>query len=388
MDAPAARSILHVDMDAFYASVEVLDDPSLKGKPLLVGGRSNRGVVAAASYEARVFGCRSAMPMSQALRLCPHAIVRPVRFKRYREVSRKVFEIFDRFAPVVEGLSVDEAFLDLTGTERLQGPAHGVARRIKDAIFSETGCTASVGVSHCKFLAKLASDLEKPDGLTVFGPAEVAARLPKLPATKIWGIGPKSAARLASYSIHTIGDVQRASVPFLRARFGEDVDRLVNLAHGRDDRPVVPDRDAKSIGTEQTFGENLQTRDEVRHELLGEVEQVAWRLRRANLKARTVTVKIRYGDFKTVTRSVTLPTETDVTRDLWQAALSCFDAWAETSFSPVRLIGAQAKGLTPASGSQPTLFDADDREKLEKVDRATDKIRAKFGEDAIRRFGP
>jgi DNA polymerase-4 len=375
-------------MDAFYASVEVLDDPSLAGKPLLVGGTSGRGVVSAASYEARAFGCRSAMPMGQALRLCPHAIVRPVRFDRYREVSRKVFEIFDRFTPVVEGLSVDEAFLDLSGTERLLGPAIDVARKLKTTIRAETGCTASVGVSYCKFLAKLASDLEKPNGLTLFGRPEVDTRLPALPVTKIWGIGPKAAAKFASYAIHTIADIRRADPAFLRPRFGDDVDRLIHLAWGRDDRPVVPDHQAKSIGQEQTFGENLDKKDAVRAELLSEVEQVAWRLRRANLRARTVTVKIRYGDFKTVTRSTTLPTETDLTQDLWTAARACFDAWAETSFSPVRLIGVQAKSLTPSNATQLALFDSPQREKREKIDQATDKIRSKFGTDSIRRLGP
>lgn len=382
------RSILHVDMDAFYASVECIDDPSVRGKPLLVGGTSGRGVVSAASYEARVYGCRSAMPMAQALRLCPHAIVKGVNFKRYREVSRQVFEIFERFTPAVEGLSLDEAFLDLTGSERLHGPAVGVARRIKELVVRETGCTCSVGVSYCKFLAKLASDLEKPDGLTVFGPAEVESRLPGLAVTRIWGIGPKSATRLAGYAIHTIGDLRKADPAFLAARFGSDSQRLVELAHGHDERAVVTDRDAKSIGQEQTFFDNLTSQNEVRHELLGEVEHVAWRLRRAGVRARGVTVKIRYGEWKTITRSRTLESATDVTAELWEAARAAFDDWALDHFEPVRLIGVQGKELERAGNQQLGLFSAETREKQSKIDKATDKIRAKFGDDAIHRLGP
>lgn len=382
------RSILHVDMDAFFASVECLDDPSLRGKPLLVGGTSGRGVVSAASYEARVFGCRSAMPMGQALRLCPHAIVKPVRFHRYREVSRQIFDIFERFTPTIEGLSVDEAFLDLTGTERLHGSPESVARGIKHAILSETGCTASVGVSYCKFLAKLASDLEKPDGLTLFGHREVETLLPKLPVTRIWGVGGKTATRLAGYSIHTIGDLRKVDPTFLRNRFGEDADRLIHLAFGRDTRPVVGDRDAKSIGNEQTYFDPLTRPDEVRHELLGETEHVAWRLRKSRVKARAVTVKIRNSDFKTVTRSHTLPSPTDVTAELWEAARSCFDAWAKRHFQAVRLIGVQAKELVSASEVQLDLFNHATHEKQTRVDSATDRIKAKFGESAIKRLGP
>lgn len=383
-----SRSILHVDMDAFFASVECVDEPSLRGKAVLVGGTSGRGVVAAASYEARAYGCRSAMPMSQALRLCPHAVVRPVNFRRYREVSRKVFEIFGRFTPVVEGLSLDEAFLDLTGTEKLLGPAEGVARQIKTQVFRETQCTCSVGVSDCKFLAKLASDMNKPDGLTVLGRAEVETVLPGLPVTRIWGIGAKSAARLGGYAIHTIGDLRRCELSFLLNRFGSDAERLHRLARGIDERPVTTDREAKSIGQEQTFFENKLRAEEVRAELLGEVEHVAWRLRRSGLAARAVTVKIRSGDFRTVTRSRTLGAPTDVTTELWSAAREAFDDWAARQFEPVRLIGVQAKELTATEERQLGLFTHATHEKQSQVDAATDKIRARYGDDAIRRLGP
>lgn len=384
------RSILHVDMDAFYASVEVLDEPSLRGLPVLVGGTSGRGVVSAASYEARRFGCRSAMPMAQALRLCPQAVVRPVRFARYREVSRKVFAVFERYTPAVEGLSVDEAFLDLTGTGKLHGPAVDVAKRIKrDVVEATGGCTCSVGVSHNKFLAKLASDLNKPDGLTVFGPAEVETLLPTLPVTRIWGVGPKAAARLASYAIHTIGDLRRADVGFLAHRLGDDAHRLHRLAFGLDDRPVTTDREAKSVGQEQTFFDPLSVPDAVRAELLAETEHVAARLRKARVRARTVTVKIRTEDFRTVTRSQTLAVPTDVTAELWAAARACFDAWALDRFEAVRLIGVQAKELTPADdGAQLDLFSQPGHDRQAQLDTAADKIRARFGPDAIKRLGP
>jgi DNA polymerase-4 len=385
------RSILHVDMDAFFASVECVDDPAVRGKPLLVGGRAGRGVVCAASYEARAFGCRSAMPMSTALRLCPHAVVKPVNFRRYREVSRQVFAIFHRYTPVVEGLSIDEAFLDLTGTRRLLGEPPNVAQRIKSDVRRETGCTCSVGVSYCKFLAKLASDLNKPDGLTLFGTNEVNTVLPTLPVTRIWGIGPKTAARLSSYAIHTIADLLRTDATFLRNRFGDDTQRLLSLARGIDDREVTTDREAKSIGHEQTFGEDLTVPEECRRELLDQTEHVCERLRGAGLVARTVTVKIRTSDFRTVTRSHTLAGATDVTTEAWQAVRDAFDNWARDKFAAVRLLGVSLKELTPRAQRPPEQLDLfeprENTDRQEKVDATTDLIRRKFGQGAIRRGG-
>lgn len=381
------RTILHVDMDAFYAAVELLDRPDLRGKPLLVGGRDGRGVVCAASYEARAFGCRSAMPMSQALRLCPHAAVLPVRFERYREVSRRVHAVFERFTPAIEPLSIDEAFLDLTGSRRLLGDPADVAARIQREVLSETGCTCSVGVSYCKFLAKIASDLEKPRGLVIFG----RQRLPLLPVTRIWGVGPKAAAKLAGYAIHTIGDLRSADPAFLAARFGSDTQRLIDLAWGRDDRPVVTDRASKSIGHENTYFDPLHNPGAVEAELLAGVEQVAFRLRRSGRAARGVTVKIRTTDFRTVTRSVTLDAATDVTGELWRAARQAFAAWASQRFAPVRLIGVQVKSLSPATDATATLFPlspAPDHERQSRLDTTTDKIRQRFGANAIRRLGP
>src|SRR3954447_2492679 len=251
--SPAAaapdRAILHVDMDAFFAAIEVLDDPSLRGKPVLIGSDDLRGVVATASYEARVYGCHSAQPMAVAKRNCPHAIVVPCHFSRYREMSDRIFAIFDEFSPSVQPLSIDEAFLDLTGTEQLQGPAEHVARAIKERIRRDTGLTASIGVAPNKFLAKLASDLNKPDGLTVIRAEDVDRVLPPLPVTKIWGIGPKTAKRLEGMAIRTMGDLRRATDGTLSRLLGgeDEAARVRRLAHGLDDRIVVTDSDAKQI---------------------------------------------------------------------------------------------------------------------------------------------
>jgi DNA polymerase IV len=289
-------------MDAFFASVEQLDNPHLRGKPVLVGHDGPRGVVAAASYESRNFGCRSALPMAVAKRLCPQALVVPVRMRRYQEVSRQVFEIFESFSPLVEPLSVDEAFLDLSGTERLQGQPIEVARRMKDRIRGELKLTASVGVAPNKFLAKLASDLEKPNGLTVIRAEDVDRILPPLPVSKLWGIGRVTEAKLESAGIRTIDDLRRAARDLLERHLGCEAERYLNLAHGRDHRVVTPDRDAKSIGHEQTFEVNVADPEEIRGVLMEQVEQVACRLRRHGIQARGISLKIRYGDFTTITR--------------------------------------------------------------------------------------
>jgi DNA polymerase-4 len=381
---PLARSILHVDMDAFFASIEQLDDPALAGKPVLVGHEGRRGVVTAASYETRVFGCRSAQPMAVARRLCPQAIVMPVRFARYREVSDQLFSILERFSPLVEPLSIDEAFVDVTGTERLFGPAERVAGMIKTQVRRELGLTASVGVAPNKFLAKLASDLEKPDGLTVIGAGEIEKTLAPLPISRIWGIGPKTAAKLNGLAIHCIGDLRKYPAAFLRDRFGIEADRYLRLSQGNDVREVTPDRHAKSIGQEQTFGEDLTDPEDVRATLLGHAEQVAARLRRHHLRGARITVKIRDGEFKTCTRSRTLGEPTDQTRTIWQAARELFDEWASDSFRPVRLIGMSAAELTAGEG-QLALFVDPTAEKQQKVDRAVDEIARKFGHSGIRR---
>lgn len=382
---PWPRAILHVDMDAFYASVEQLDHPELRGRPVLVGYAGPRGVVAAASYESRAFGCRSAQPMAVALRNCPHAAVMPVRFARYREISQRVFAILEACSPLVEPLSLDEAFLDVTASQRLLGEPEQIARRIKEEVRSTTGLTASVGLSGNKFLAKLASDLQKPDGLCVIRPEEAEAKLAPLSVARLWGVGPKTAARLAGIGIKTIGDLRKLSPEVLAARVGaEEAEHYRRLAAGMDDRPVVPDREAKSIGQEQTFGADVSDPLFVRDVLLEQTEQVGRRLRKHRLRARAVVVKIRFGEFQTITRRSTLADATDETASLWQAARDLFGAWAKDSFRPVRLIGMSATEFATGPTQLP-LFDDPQSQKQRRLDSVLDQISGKFGVDAIRR---
>jgi DNA polymerase IV len=378
------RSILHVDMDAFYAAVEQLDQPRLRGRPVLVGHDGPRGVVTTASYEARPFGCRSAQPMAVAKRLCPQAIVVPTRFQRYHEVSAQVFDILDDFTPLIEPLSIDEAFLDVTGSLKLLGDGPAIARQIRQRIHAEVKLTASVGVAANKFLAKLASDMNKPDGLTMINREDVERILPPLSVSRIWGIGPKTAARLEALAIRTIGDIRRLPLDLLIERFGSEGERYHCLSFGRDDRPVVPDSAARSISHEQTFGTDLVHPEEVRAILLGQVEQVAHRLRRQRLRARSVHLKIRDGAFRTMTRATTLAEPTDITQILWQASLEIFDKWAAAAFTPVRLIGMAASHLT-GEPEQPGLFTDASKERQQRVDLAVDRINARFGRSAIRR---
>ena len=380
------RAILHVDMDAFFAAVEVLDDPSLAGKPVLVGHDGPRGVVAAASYEARRFGCHSAQPMAVAKRNCPQAVIVPGRHGRYREVSDAVFAIFERFTPMVEPLSIDEAFLDVTGSLRLMGAAETIARNIKSAIRREVGLTASVGVAPNKFLAKLASDLQKPDGLVVIRPEDVDRILPPLPVSRLWGIGPKTAKRLAGLNIKTIGDLRRLSPADMEARFGADGEHYARLARGLDVRPVTPDHDAKSIGQEETFEADVPDQEQLRQTLFAQAEQVGRRLRKAGVLARHVWVKIRFGDFKTITRQCTLDDPSDVTTVLYEAAKRLFDAWARESFQPVRLIGMAGKGFARGQGQLP-LFPDPTIERQKKVDSVVDRINDRVGKGALKRGG-
>jgi DNA polymerase-4 len=373
-------------MDAFFAAVEVLDNPALAGKPVLVGHDGPRGVVAAASYEARRFGCHSAQPMAVAKRNCPQAIVVSGRHHRYREMSDAVFSIFERFTPIVEPLSIDEAFLDVTGSIRLMGPAETIARNIKSAIRHETGLTASVGVAPNKFLAKLASDLQKPDGLVVIRREDVDRVLPPLPVSRLWGVGPKTAKRLADLNIRTIGDLRRLSPDDMEMRFGGDGEHYTRLAHGLDDRAVTPDHDARSIGQEETFETDVPDHDQLRQTLFAQAEQVGRRLRRAEVRAKHVWVKIRFGDFKTITRQCTLDEASDVTTVLYEAAKGLFDAWARESFQPVRLIGMAGKGLVHGEG-QLALFPDPTVERQKKVDTVVDRVNEKLGKGALRRGG-
>lgn len=379
------RAILHVDMDAFFASVEQRDNPELRGKPVLVGGTSQRGVVAAASYEARVFGCRSAMPSAVARRLCPQAIFVKGRHERYREVSDQVFEIFEGFTPLVEPLSIDEAFLDVTGSRRLLGSEVEIAAAIRARIREVTGLTASVGVAANKFLAKLASDMHKPDGLTVIEPGRVHEILDPLPIGRMWGVGPAAEKRLHRLGVRTFAQLRALEPSTLAGALGSWGERAGRLARGEDDRPVIPDHEAKSVGHETTFFENLADPEDVRAVLLQLTEDTARRLRRKGRRARTVTCKIRYGDFETITRSRTLDAATSTTSELWAAARSIFDAWAARSFQPVRLIGVSTSGLAEAAETQLPLFADPAGEKQRALDAASDAVSEKFGKGAIRR---
>ena len=373
-------------MDAFFASVEQLDDAALRGRPVLVGYDGPRGVVAAASYEARAFGCHSAQPMATAKRLCPHAAIVPVRHARYREASQQVFEIFNQFTPRIEPLSIDEAFLDVTGSLRLLGPPERIAADLKSKVRVVTGLTASVGIAFNKFLAKLASDMCKPDGLAVVRRDDVDALLAPMPVGKIFGIGPRTAQRLANIGVRTIGDLRRLPVNVMAGSIGPEGEHYRRLAWGIDDRPVVTDAEAKSIGQEQTFGIDLPDPEAVRAVLLGQAEQVAQRLRRHRLRARAITVKIRFGDYRTITRRTTLPTPTDATTAVWSAARELFDGWCEAGFQPVRLIGVSAGGLGAADG-QLDLFPDPAAQKQKRLDSAVDAINRRYGRSIIGRSG-
>ncbi len=321
-----ARVIFHVDMDAFFASVEVRDNPSLRGKPVLVGGTGNRGVVAAASYEARAFGCRSAQPMAVARRKCPDAVVLPPRREAYLEASRAVFEIFRRYSPLVEGLSIDEAFLDMTGTERLVGPAAAAARSLKADVFRETDLTCSVGIAAVKFLSKIASALEKPDGLTEVAAGAELAFLDRLAIERLWGVGPRAQKTLKGHGIHTVGELREVSLPRLQEWFGKHGGQMWRLSRAQDPRDVQPGHEAKSVSHEDTFGKDIFGQQVIKAKLLGQATRVADRLVRAGLRGRKVHLKIRDGSFKTETRQCTLDLPTQDGRVIYRAVCNLLAA--------------------------------------------------------------
>ncbi len=373
-------------MDAFYASVEQLDHPELRGKPVIVGGDpKSRGVVSAASYEVRKFGVHSAMPTAQAVRLCPHAILLPVRMGRYAEVSRAIRAIFESYTPLVEPISLDEAFLDVTDSMKLFGPAETIGRAIKERIRKQTHLTASVGIAPNKFLAKLASDLRKPDGFVVITDQNKQEILDPLPVGRIWGVGKVTEKALYLHGTQTIGQLRSRTPAQLRPILGNCAEDLLQLAHGEDDREVEPDRQCKSISSEQTFATDIGDSDVLLSVLMEQVEEVAWRLRRERLKARTITLKLRYGDFRTVTRSETLAEGTNVTSLLWQTAEKVFRQWQNRSGGPLRLLGFGASGLEDERAGQQLLFPDQQQEKLKKLDQIVDRIRDRYGKRAVRR---
>jgi len=376
------RIVVHADMDAFFASVEQLDRPELRGKPVIVGHAGPRSVVTTASYEARPFGVGSAMPMAQAMRRCPEAIVVEPRFRRYQEISRQVMDVFSRFSPRVEALSLDEAFLDMSGSDGLFGPPEEMGRRIKAAVREATGLAVSVGVSATKFVAKVASDYRKPDGLSVVPPQEVAAFLHPLRVGRLWGVGPKAEERLHRLGLRTIGDVAHASRSFLEAELGSTGTHLHRLAWGDDPREVVPHREAKSIGAEETLEKDVIGAAAIRPHLLAAADKVAMRLRRAGVSARGVRVKLKTADFQLHTRQTMLPRPVDAARPLYDAALRLLPDFPLDR--PMRLVGIAAFELG-AGAAQGDLFAAPVERRESALDRALDDVRARFGAGAVRR---
>jgi DNA polymerase-4 len=375
-------TILHVDLDAFFAAVEQRDRPELRGKPVIVGGGSprDRGVVSAASYEARRYGVHSAMPLRTAGRLCPDGIFLPVDGRKYQAVSREVMAILRRFTPLVEPISIDEAFLDVTGSQALFGDGEAIARQVKGAIRGETGLTASVGVATTKLVAKVASDLRKPDGLVVVPPGAEAAFLAPLPISRLWGVGVPTATALRDYGVTTIGDLAALPPEILERRFGKFGSALADRARGRDSDRVHDPADAKSVGHEHTFDVDTSDREVIERTLLAMAEGVSSRLRASGVKASTIAVKIRDSSFRTITRQRTLPEPTDLTEPIWRTAVEL--ARPEVRGLRIRLVGVTASNL--GSPDQLSLFErADGRRR--RVVEAVDEVRRRFGERSLTR---
>jgi DNA polymerase-4 len=376
-----ARTILHADLDAFYASVEVLDRPELRGRPVIVGGDPDaRGVVSAASYEARAFGVHSAMPLRTARRLCPQGVFLPGRFDRYNELSRQVMSIFASFTPLVEPISLDEAFLDVTGSREAFGSGEQIAQRIKDRVLSEAGLVVSVGVATNKLCAKVASDLRKPDALVVVPPGGESEFLAPLPVSRLWGVGPQAQAALAEYGVTTIGQLARLPEGTLRRRFGTHGHELARRAQGIDPSPVITRHMVKSVGHELTFDHDVTDRARLEATLLDLAESVASRLRRHHLAAGAVQLKLRYEGFDTITRQAPLGHQVRESEPLYDTGVALLHK-ALAPDRAVRLIGLTAINLTESQ--QLTLFDAPDR--ADRLTRSIDAVRERFGSAAITR---
>lgn len=378
--------ILHIDMDAYYASVEMRDRPELKGQPVVVGGTpEGRGVVSAANYEARKYGVRSAMPAGRAKRLCPHAVFLPPRMEIYADVSHKIHEIFQRYTPLIEPLSLDEAFLDVSGSEGLFGTTEEIGRRIKDEILQDLDLVASVGVAPNKFLAKIASDLEKPDGFVVVDPERTQQFLDPLPISRLWGVGRVMQDAFERLGVHTIFDVRSMAVETLQRHFGDHGSHLWELSRGIDQRRVIPDREAKSISHETTFAEDISEMEVLRAWIVELTDQVARRLRRSDLYGRTVQLKVRFSDFKTITRSTTLPQATNSTQQIWQATNEMLFNRLPAEHLAVRLLGVGVTGFQSSKLNQLSLFSDDSHEAQSSLDVASDEIRERFGSKSIGR---
>jgi len=379
----AARTILHVDLDAFFAAVEQRDRPELRGKPVIVGGGgpNDRGVVSTASYEARKFGVHSAMPLRTAGRLCPQGVFLPVDGRKYQAESRRVMAILRRFTPQVQPVSIDEAFLDVTASRALFGDGEAIARSIKVAVHAETGLTISVGVAATKLVAKVASDLRKPDGLVVVPPGEEAAFLAPLPISRLWGVGEKTAAALAEYGVRTIGDLAALPPDALERRLGKHGASLVARAHGIDPDPVAGGEPAKSIGHEHTFDQDTADQEVIERTLLGMADGVAGRLRSSGIRAVTITLKLRDSAFTTITRQISLETPADLTEPIYEAAVTLLRR--ELHGQRIRLVGVTASNFRDRE--QMAMFDAAGDPRRHAAAEALDRIRDKYGSRAVTR---
>jgi len=378
--------MIHVDMDAFYASVEERDDPSFIGKPVIVGGTAEaRGGVAAANYEARKYGVHSAMSSMRAKQLCTQAVFIKTRMDNYASVSKQIRAIFETFTPLVEPLSLDEAFLDVAGSERLFGPAPTIGQLIKQRNRDELRSVASVGVAPNKFLAKIASDVEKPDGFVVVETDKVRTFLDPLPIGRIWGVGKVTGHVFDRLGIRTIGQLRELSIKTLTGTFGAAGEHYWRLSHGIDDRRVVPDREAKSISHETTFPADIADVEVLRACLIELVQQVARRLRRHGLRGRVVELKVRFADFTTITRSMTIDEPTDITQELLAAGVELLTTKLPAGHLPVRLLAFSVHDLGGAGDVHGQLFGEQDRDKERQLDQVADAIAAKFGTAAIRR---
>ena len=377
-------SILHVDMDAFYASASLLSRPELKGTPVIIGGGGNRGVVLSATYEARAFGVASAMPIARARRLCPHAAVVAPDYARYERISQAVMAVFASVTPIVEPLSMDEAFLEVSGARRRLGTGRQIAQQIRDTISDEQGITCSVGVASTKFIAKLASGLAKPDGLLVVPEAEVVSFLHQLPVGALWGVGERTEEALQRLGLRTVADIAHTPVDTLRRALGDNAGpALHELAWGRDSRSVVPTHRERSIGADETFSYDVDDPAYIRRELLKLSDRTAARVREAGMVGRTITVKVRFSDFTTITRSRTLRDPTDVSRDIFAMALALYDGLGLQRVR-LRLVGVRMTGLMD-SAEAPIQGMLDEPEHgWRDADRAVDRAGARFGAGAVR----
>jgi DNA polymerase IV len=368
-------------MDAFYASVEQRDDPELRGKPVVVGGSpQSRGVASTCSYEARKYGIRSAMPLAEAYRRCPQAIFVPVNGRKYREVSLQINKIFHDYTPIVEPLSLDEAFLDVTGSTRLFGSAENIAKEIKARIQKELELTASVGLACNKFLAKIASDLKKPNGLVVVAPDKIQQFLDPLPVERIWGVGVKTAERLHGLNIRCVRELRQLEVEYLERLFGIGGNQLYHLARGIDERPVEIERGVKSIGREITFSEDIRDREALATFLLELTVDVGRKLRKEALKAKTINLKLRFKDFSTITRARTLDSLTNLDEDIFASSSELLQEVVLKD--SVRLIGVSVSNLSDQEDSQLSLF-AEPKQEKENLTKAVDQLKERFGEKSI-----